>query len=114
LQETGDMDDLRKTWFPANSCPDAPSTSVSMGVDTMSGLLLVFAVISVLSWFLYAWQKRSEMKEYLIDQGHLKVSLTEKAVSKTNRSKKRVQPLGKSPVTLYTIKRLSSLENAFV
>ncbi len=111
LKESGALDDLKAKWFPTNNCPDAPDTSTSMGIDTLSGLLLVFAVISVLSWFLFAWQKRYVIKDYLIDRGYLKASLTEKTTSPRNRSKKQLKPPENPPIVVYSIKRLLSREN---
>jgi hypothetical protein len=111
LKELGVIDDLKIKWFPTNDCPDTDSTSISMGIDTLSGLLLIFAVISILSWFLFAWQKRFVIKNYLIDRGYLKTSLTKKRASTRNRRKKHFKPLDNTQVTLYTIKRMLSHEN---
>jgi hypothetical protein len=114
LKELGIFDDLKRKWFPTNNCPGTASTSISMGIDTLSGLLLIFAVISILSWFLFAWQKRFVIKEYLTDRGYLKTSLVKNAASTRNRSKKQLKPLNSTQVTLYTIKRMLSHENVRV
>jgi ABC-type branched-subunit amino acid transport system substrate-binding protein/ABC-type amino acid transport substrate-binding protein len=114
LKELGVFDDLKRKWFPTNNCPATASTSISMGVDTLSGLLLIFAVISVLSWFLFAWQKRFVIKDHLIARGDLKTSLPKKRASTRNRWKKQFKPLDNSEVILYTIKRTLSHENVRV
>jgi hypothetical protein len=112
LNEWSILSDLKTQWFPTNNCPDASSTSLSMGVDTMSGLLLVFAVISVLSWFLFAWQKRSEIKDYLVAHGCLKTSLINESISKANQSKKQHKSLENPEVTFRGMRRMVSRENA--
>jgi ABC-type amino acid transport substrate-binding protein len=114
LQELGIFDDLKRKWFPTNNCPATDSASISMGIDTLSGLLLIFAVISILSWFLFAWQKRFAIKDYLTDRGYLKTSLAKNAASTRNRLKKQLKPLNSTQVTLYTIKRMLSHENVRV
>jgi ABC-type amino acid transport substrate-binding protein/ABC-type branched-subunit amino acid transport system substrate-binding protein len=99
LQESGAFDDLKRKWFPTNSCFDSFDTTMSMGVDTLCGLLLVFAVISVLSWFLFAWQKRYVIKKCLTGRTVLKIS-----------SRENDQSL-KKPEKLCSLKRYSSLVN---
>ncbi len=93
LQESGAFDDLKAKWFPTNSCLDSSDT-LSMGTDTLSGLLLTFAVVSILSWFLFAWHKRYMIKKYLIARA-------EKAALKTTRSKKISQRPKKPQIALF-------------
>ncbi|CAF2894802.1 unnamed protein product [Rotaria sp. Silwood2] len=65
LRESGALDDLKKKWFQMNNCPDTSETSNGMRIEDMSGLFLTFAIISVLSLTLFAWKKRSMIKDCL-------------------------------------------------
>jgi hypothetical protein len=111
LKELGVLDDLKKKWFWTNSCLDSSDTSISMGIDTLSGLLLLFVVISIISWILFAWEKRYVIKNYLIARGYLKTSLIEKAALTVNQSKKQFKPSENSQIALYFIKRMLSRDN---
>ncbi|CAF4369197.1 unnamed protein product, partial [Rotaria sordida] len=65
LRESGVLDDLKRKWFQTSSCPDLSVTSTSAAIETMSGLFLTFAMISILSLLLFAWKRRFIIRNYL-------------------------------------------------
>ncbi|CAF1226955.1 unnamed protein product [Rotaria sp. Silwood1] len=75
LRESGALDDLKRKWFQTSSCPDTSVASTSTAIETMSGLFLTFAMISVLSLLLFAWKKRFIIQNYLWKRLCRKVSL---------------------------------------
>jgi ABC-type amino acid transport substrate-binding protein len=101
MQETGVFDDLKKTWFPANSCPDSTDTSLSIGIDAMCGLFLVFGVISVLSLFLFAWQQRYSIQKYLLRREVFDISSKEKITPTITRLKACVSTFEESELVLF-------------
>jgi ionotropic glutamate receptor NMDA 1 len=66
LKESGALDDLKRKWFQKPSWPDSAALSTSMGIVTMGGLFLTFAIISVLSLVLFAWNTRFMIKNYIL------------------------------------------------
>ncbi|CAF2589145.1 unnamed protein product [Rotaria sp. Silwood2] len=65
LRESGKLDDLRETWFQKKGCPNIYERSTAMYIDSMSGLFLIFAIITVLSLLLSIWTKRYIVKNFL-------------------------------------------------
>jgi ABC-type amino acid transport substrate-binding protein len=101
MQETGVFDDLKKTWFPANSCPGSTDTSSSIGIDAMCGLFLVFGVISALSLFLFAWQQRYSIQKYLLRREVFDISSKEKITPTITRLKACVSTFEESELVLF-------------
>ena len=58
LKESGELDNLKQKWFQKRICPQSSETPTAMKVESMGGLFLTFAVISILSMLLFAWSKR--------------------------------------------------------
>ncbi|CAF1173737.1 unnamed protein product [Rotaria sordida] len=54
LRQAGDLEKLRQKWFQAKKCPDSLETSTAIEIEAISGLFLVFGVISILSLLLFA------------------------------------------------------------
>ncbi|CAF1011721.1 unnamed protein product [Rotaria sordida] len=65
LRESGELEDLRRKWFQRQGCPNLYETSTEMGINSMSGLFLIFAIITILSLLLFIWTKRYIVKKYL-------------------------------------------------
>ncbi|CAF0899854.1 unnamed protein product [Rotaria sordida] len=86
LRESGVLDDLKRKWFQTNSCPDLSVTSTSAAIETMSGLFLTFAMISILSLLLFAWKRRFIIRNYLWKRLCRKISLTFPNTSTIRRS----------------------------
>ena len=64
LRETGQLDSLRIKWFQAKTCQDDYNGPTSMGFESLGGLFLLFAVVSILSIFLFLWKNRFIIKNY--------------------------------------------------
>ncbi|CAF3902722.1 unnamed protein product [Rotaria sp. Silwood2] len=65
LQESGDLENLRQKWFQVKKCPDSFEKPNAIGIQAISGLFLVFGVISILSLLLFAWRKQHSIKNDL-------------------------------------------------
>ncbi|CAF1234204.1 unnamed protein product [Rotaria sordida] len=72
LSESGQLDDLRQKWFQKRNCPSLNGISVSMEINSMSGLFLIFALITFLSLLLFIWSKRFIIKDNLFNLLHRK------------------------------------------
>ncbi|CAF3849608.1 unnamed protein product, partial [Rotaria sp. Silwood1] len=68
LRESGQLDDLKQKWFQKRNCPNLDETSISMEIDSMSGLFLIFALITFLSLLLSIWSKRLIIKANLLNK----------------------------------------------
>ncbi|CAF2526160.1 unnamed protein product [Rotaria sp. Silwood2] len=86
LRESGALDDLKRKWFQTSSCPDSSVASTGAAIETMSGLFLTFAMISVLSIFLFAWKRRFAIRDYLLKRICRKISLAFQDTSMIRRS----------------------------
>ncbi|CAF2638112.1 unnamed protein product [Rotaria sp. Silwood2] len=66
LRESGVLDDLKRKWFEGNLCLDSFSSdkSTSINVGSMSGLLVTFGIITILSLILFAWTKKFFIKKF--------------------------------------------------
>ncbi|CAF4963887.1 unnamed protein product [Rotaria sp. Silwood1] len=89
LRESGQLDDLRQKWFKKRNCPNLDETSISMEIDSMSGLFLIFALITFLSLLLSIWSKRLIIKANLLNVLHRKGFLLKK---KANMIKQSCKP----------------------
>ncbi|UJR38827.1 hypothetical protein I4U23_031492 [Adineta vaga] len=58
LREAGVLENLRVKWFESRTCPATEEESTAMGIDSMSGLFLTFAIIWILSLLVFLWKKR--------------------------------------------------------
>ncbi|CAF4659296.1 unnamed protein product [Rotaria sp. Silwood1] len=41
LKESGDLDNLRRTWFHIKKCPDSSTTSIAIGIESLIGLFII-------------------------------------------------------------------------
>lgn len=85
LRESGVLDDLKKKWFEKHVCQDSSLSriSTSINIEAMSGLLLTFGIISILSLVLFIWKKRFALKGHLTGSTRRKHSLIEQQIYET-------------------------------
>ena len=57
LREAGVFEELKRKWFEGKMCSGTLEASTAMGIESMAGLFLPFAVISLFSVLLFAWLK---------------------------------------------------------
>jgi ABC-type amino acid transport substrate-binding protein len=72
IREAGTFDALKTKWFQTNGCSVSSDISTAMTIESMAGLFLTFAIISILAVFLFAWTKRFIIKKYLLTFEHIK------------------------------------------
>ncbi|UJR13333.1 hypothetical protein I4U23_000351 [Adineta vaga] len=74
LKEFGVLDELKTKWFAGSTCSDSSSSNESTGIsiETVCGLFLTFAIISILSLLLFVWTKRLSLKDHLLQVTHRK------------------------------------------
>ncbi|CAF3090841.1 unnamed protein product [Rotaria sp. Silwood2] len=65
LRESGTIEKLRQKWFELKNCPALSETSTAIGIEAISGLFMIFGVISILSLLLFTWMKHNIIKDYL-------------------------------------------------
>ena len=65
LRQSGQLDDLRSKWFHAKTCQDGSNGPTAMKIESLGGLFLTFAAISILSIFVFLWQNRYIIANYL-------------------------------------------------
>jgi len=65
LRESGDLDDLRATWFQSKTCPVISNDSDPMGVNSLGGLFITFGAVSILALIVYFWMNRMFIKHYI-------------------------------------------------
>jgi hypothetical protein len=57
---------LQTKWFETQTCPDSTiEDATATTIESLAGLFVTFAVISILALLLFAWKKRSTIKHYL-------------------------------------------------
>ncbi|CAF4096577.1 unnamed protein product [Rotaria sp. Silwood2] len=61
LRESGDLDTLKIKWFQIKKCSDSSETSSAIGIESLSGLFILFGVIYFLSLLLFAWKKQQHL-----------------------------------------------------
>jgi ABC-type amino acid transport substrate-binding protein len=66
LRESGDLDELKRKWFQTSYCSQASPTFTSMTIESMAGLFLTFAAISILVILLFIWKKRFIIIDYIL------------------------------------------------
>jgi polar amino acid transport system substrate-binding protein len=66
LRESGAIDGLYQKWFQKSVCPDISTTSTALGIESLGGLFVTFAVISILSLLLMAWTGRRSIKTFCL------------------------------------------------
>ncbi|CAF3646426.1 unnamed protein product [Rotaria sp. Silwood1] len=66
LRESGKLDYLRQKWFQVQNCPDSTATSTAIEIESVGGLFLTFSVITFISFLLFLWTKRFNIKNYLV------------------------------------------------
>jgi hypothetical protein len=65
-----------------SSCSDSSSdTGTSYKIESLAGLFVIFAIISILSLLLFAWLKRFIIKDYLCKLAHEKHLLAQQNIS---------------------------------
>ncbi|CAF1433810.1 unnamed protein product [Rotaria magnacalcarata] len=65
LQESGELDELKRKWFQKKTCPDLSEASSELQILPVGGVFVVFGFITILSFLLFIWSKRSTFKRYL-------------------------------------------------
>lgn len=65
LRELGNLDDIRKKWFQAKTCPDSSDGPNAMGIESLGGLILTFGVICILALLVFIWKNRYMIKNYV-------------------------------------------------
>ncbi|CAF2909700.1 unnamed protein product [Rotaria sp. Silwood2] len=88
LRESGQLDDLRQKWFRKRNCPSLEETSAAMEINSMSGLFLIFALITLLSLLLFIWSKRFIIKSSLLNLLHRKKFILKKKTNMIKHSSK--------------------------
>ncbi|CAF3761713.1 unnamed protein product [Rotaria sp. Silwood1] len=58
LEESGQLEELRRKWFQRKTCSDSSETSSALKIRSMGGLFLVFGSFTILSFLLFLWSKR--------------------------------------------------------
>ncbi|CAF1551822.1 unnamed protein product, partial [Rotaria sordida] len=64
LRESGQLEQLRRKWFQKKICPISYEISTAIQIKSMGGLFLIFGLITILSFLLFLWSKRSTFKKY--------------------------------------------------
>ncbi|CAF3698731.1 unnamed protein product [Adineta steineri] len=75
LREHGILDTLRTKWFGGGGCLRIDDSGTAMTVESLAGLFLIFAAISILSLLLFVWLRRSAIKDYFKSRKHQKTSV---------------------------------------
>ena len=65
LRETGVLEEMKRKWFQGGICSSVTEESTGMSFETMGGLFLTFAVICTLAIFMFIYEKREIIKDYL-------------------------------------------------
>lgn len=89
LRESGALDNLRKKWFSSQICPDTYVIPSALGIESLAGLFLTFAVISILAVLLFLWKTRDTIKDYLLQAAHRRNILTHISISMIRKASKR-------------------------
>ena len=89
LRESGALDNLRKKWFSSQICPDTYVIPSALGIESLAGLFLTFAVISILAVLLFLWRTRDTIKDYLLQAAHRRNLLTHISISMIRKASKR-------------------------
>ena len=84
LREAGVFEELKRKWFEGKVCSDVFETSTAMGIESMAGLFLTFAVISVLSVTLFAWLKGRRMRKHRKNKSTRRISKVRRQTSKVD------------------------------
>ncbi|CAF1457846.1 unnamed protein product [Rotaria sordida] len=67
LRESGQLEQLRRKWFQKKICPISYEISTAIQIKSMSGLFLIFGLITILSFLLFLWSKRSTFKKHFFN-----------------------------------------------
>ncbi|CAF3851610.1 unnamed protein product [Adineta steineri] len=70
LRESGELDNLKRKWFQTTSCAQISDTSQAMTIQSMAGLFLTFAIITLLAILLFLWKKRFLIRKCLFNTKH--------------------------------------------
>ena len=68
LRESGVFDTLKSKWFQSNYCSHSSETPLELPIEAMAGLFLTYGIIVILSFLLYVWLKRSNIRDYLAEK----------------------------------------------
>lgn len=72
LEESGELERLKRKWFKSNNCSRLSTKSSAITVVSMAGLFVTFGVISLLSLSLFLWPKRLAIRDFLLKLVHRK------------------------------------------
>ncbi|CAF4196353.1 unnamed protein product, partial [Rotaria sordida] len=67
LRESGQLEQLRRKWFQKKICPISYEISTAIQIKSMDGLFLIFGLITILSFLLFLWSKRSTFKKHFFN-----------------------------------------------
>ncbi|CAF4078580.1 unnamed protein product [Adineta steineri] len=70
LRESGELDNLKRKWFQTTSCAQIYDTSQAMTIQSMAGLFLTFAIITLLAILLFLWKKRFLIRKCVFNTKH--------------------------------------------
>ena len=62
LTEAGELENLKEKWFSTKDCSGSLETTTAIGIESTTGLFLVFAAFSFCSLILLAWTERRQIK----------------------------------------------------
>ncbi|CAF4008393.1 unnamed protein product, partial [Rotaria sordida] len=91
LRESGKIDGLKQKWLQTRTCSDSTPTSTSLDIEALSGLFVIFVVITALSLLLFLWTERRNIKKYLLQFICKKDSLAEGRHSTTRNSNRNYE-----------------------
>jgi hypothetical protein len=88
LRESGDLDELQSKWFKATYCSQLSdsTSSQAMTIESLAGLFITFAGISMIAILLFLWRKRFIIKCSLLKLLHRNNLLTKQDTVATNYS----------------------------
>ncbi|UJR19208.1 hypothetical protein I4U23_022338 [Adineta vaga] len=72
LRESGEFDNLKVKWFQVKLCRDDIQTTTAKEIQSMSGLFLIFAILTGLALVVFMCKKRRLFKRYLFTLGRRK------------------------------------------
>ncbi|CAM4922473.1 unnamed protein product [Rotaria socialis] len=88
LRESGVLHDLKRKWFQTKFCSEPSATSTRAAIETVCGLFITFAIITVLSLLLFIWRQRFSIRDYILKRVFGNISLATQDISSIEHSNK--------------------------
>ena len=66
LRETGIFDQLKNQWFQSSYCSHSSDASIELSIQQMSGIFLIFVIISIFSILLFIWLNVNKIRYYIL------------------------------------------------